>query len=132
MDTTKLGTLERVDVRQAWSHEAHDFTPWLADNLNRLAAELGLELELEGTEVEVEGLRADIVARDSLNGNRVLIENQLIRPTSTTWDRCSHTWPVSRPRLSFGWRPVLGMPTYPPSAGSMNTRRTRLPSSPCR
>ena len=77
MDTPKLGTLERVDVRQAWSHEAHDFTPWLANNLNRLAAELGIELELEGTEVEVEGLRADIVARDSLNGNRVLIENQL-------------------------------------------------------
>ena len=31
---TKLGTLKNVNLREAWSHEAQDFTPWLADNLD--------------------------------------------------------------------------------------------------
>ena len=73
-----LGKLERVDVRRAWAHEAHDFTPWLAENLDRLSSELGIEsLELEGTEVRVDPFYADIVARIPQNGSRVLIENQL-------------------------------------------------------
>ena len=33
--TPKFGNLEIIDLREAWSHEAHDFTPWLADNLDR-------------------------------------------------------------------------------------------------
>ena len=77
MTTANLGKLERVDVRKAWSHEAHDFTPWLADNLDRLAAELGLELDLEDTERFVGPFRADIVARVPQTDDRVLIENQL-------------------------------------------------------
>lgn len=69
--------LERVEVRNAWPHEAHDFTPWLANNLGRLSSELSLELELEGQEVDVGSFRADIVARVSQTDDRVLIENQL-------------------------------------------------------
>ena len=41
--------LERVPLREAWKHEASDFTPWLAedDNLQALAEALGLsDLEL--------------------------------------------------------------------------------------
>jgi hypothetical protein len=26
-----LSKLERVPLREAWRHEANDFTPWLAD-----------------------------------------------------------------------------------------------------
>lgn len=77
MTTTELGTLERVDVRSAWPHEVYDFTPWLAENLERLASELSLELELEGQEVDVGSYRADIVARVPQTDDRVLIENQL-------------------------------------------------------
>ena len=77
MATAKLGSLKRVDVRKAWSHEAHDFTPWLAVNLGHLSNELGIELELEGQEVEVGSYRADIVARVANTNERVLIENQL-------------------------------------------------------
>jgi hypothetical protein len=29
----KLGKLERVDPRTIWKHEAHDFTPWLVENI---------------------------------------------------------------------------------------------------
>ena len=73
-----FGRLERASVRKAWPHEARDFTPWLADNLDRLSTELGInDLELEGTEVTVGPYRADIVARIPQDGSGVLIENQL-------------------------------------------------------
>ncbi|MCY4118114.1 MAG: hypothetical protein OXF55_14595 [Caldilineaceae bacterium] len=77
MATAKLGKLERVDVRKAWPHEAHDFTPWLAESLDRLGDELGFELEFEGRGVHVGPYRADIVARVPQTDDRVLIENQL-------------------------------------------------------
>lgn len=74
----ELARLEWVDdLRDVWKNEAHDFTPWLAGNLDRLAAVLGIKLELEGSEVNVGPYRADIVATDPSDGSRVLIENQL-------------------------------------------------------
>ena len=76
-ETGQFGTLEPVDVRQAWRHEAQDFTPWLAANLDQLASVLGVELECENTEVRVGPYRADIVARIPQNDTRVLVENQL-------------------------------------------------------
>ena len=42
---TKLGKLKNVNLREAWSHEAQDFTPWLADNLEYLSNEIGIQLE---------------------------------------------------------------------------------------
>lgn len=76
---TLLGKLERVDLRDVWQHEAHHFTPWLAqpENLAALGKELGLDLELVGQEVAVGPYAADIVCKDSLSGIHVLIENQL-------------------------------------------------------
>ncbi len=78
-DTRDLGWLVEANVREAWQHEALDFTPWLAENLDRLGDALGLRLELEGTEVTVESFAADILARDVVDNSRVLIENQLER-----------------------------------------------------
>ena len=75
--TAELGELVTADLRKAWSHEAHDFTPWLAENLDRLSEVIGLNLDIEGREVQVGPYRADIVANDPSDGTRVLIENQL-------------------------------------------------------
>lgn len=77
--TNQLGTLNRVEVRALWPDEAADFTPWLArdENIARLAEALGLELEVEHTEVAVGPYSADILARDSGSGDPVVIENQL-------------------------------------------------------
>lgn len=72
-----LGTLESVDLREAWRLEASDFTPWLARNLNLLGDLLKLELEHVDTEVQVFSLRADLIARDVGTDEVVLIENQL-------------------------------------------------------
>jgi len=74
-----LGTLTTINPREAWPHEAMDFTPWLAkpENLQALGKELGLEFEHVGTEVPVGPYWADILARDTTHGRNVVIENQL-------------------------------------------------------
>lgn len=73
----ELSKIEEVDLQEIWSHEAHEFTPWLADNLADLGEALGLELELRGTEVPVGSYRLDILAHDIDNDRSVVIENQL-------------------------------------------------------
>lgn len=65
-----------VDLRTIWPHEARDFTPWLAENLNYLTEPLGMELELEATEKRVGAFRADMVCRNKVDNSRVVIENQ--------------------------------------------------------
>ena len=73
----QFGTLKKTKLRSIWEHEAHDFTPWLADNLNVLGESLGMSLELEGTEVAVGGFSLDLQAIDLGSGDKVVIENQL-------------------------------------------------------
>lgn len=76
-DSKKLSRLRMVSLRQAWPHEAHDFTPWLAENIGLVSEAIGIPLEVEGTEVSVETFSADILARNPLDDSVVLIENQL-------------------------------------------------------
>ena len=73
----EFGELKNVNLRDVWGHEANDFTPWLAANVERLSKAIGIPLELEGTEVDVERFSADVVARNPSDDSRVLIENQL-------------------------------------------------------
>ena len=81
MTDQALGRLTRVDLRDIWTTEANDFTPWLAqpDNLAVLRNTLGIELDLEAQEQAVGPFRADILCKDSGSGAWVLIENQLER-----------------------------------------------------
>lgn len=78
---SRLGRLERYDLRSVWTSEAEDFTPWLAQpqNIALLGEALGLRLELEAQEKSVGPFRADILCRDIDSEHRVLIENQLER-----------------------------------------------------
>ena len=77
MSGNELASIERVDLREVWEHEADDFTPWLAENISRLGEALGIDLELQEREAAVGGYSLDVLATD-LNGNRtVVIENQL-------------------------------------------------------
>jgi hypothetical protein len=75
--TPEFENIEKVDPRSIWSHEAHDFTPWLADNLDRLGEAVGIDLELVAREAVVGGFSLDILAKDLGRNSNVIIENQL-------------------------------------------------------
>ena len=81
MNRQSLGRLERVELRDVWSNEATDFTPWLAqpENLKVLEETLGIDLEVEAIEKPVGPFSADILCKDLGTNRSVLIENQLER-----------------------------------------------------
>ena len=74
-----LDRLKPIKLRGVWDTEDQHFTPWLAkgENLALLGETLGMELELEGQEINVGTFRADILCRNTEDDSRVLIENQL-------------------------------------------------------
>lgn len=72
-----LGSIESVDPRAIWAHEANDFTPWLAHNLDRLGDALGIELELVEREASVGDFSLDLLATDLNRNATAIIENQL-------------------------------------------------------
>lgn len=73
-----LGTLTEIsDLREVWSHEAHDFTPWLAKNINILSETIGIDISIEDTEASVGDFNVDIFAVDADTGKKIIIENQL-------------------------------------------------------
>ena len=72
-----LGTIEQVDLREVWPHEAQDFTPWLAENLDKLGEALGLTLDLSQQEAPVGDFSLDVLAHDADGNGPVVIENQL-------------------------------------------------------
>ena len=74
-----LAKLRVVELRDVWESEADDFTPWLAgeENIKILGDSIVIDLEVEAQEKNVGPFRADILCKDTDNGNWVLIENQL-------------------------------------------------------
>ncbi len=76
----QLGVMKKIEnLRTAWTHEALEFTPWLAkpENMKLLGDTIGLDIEVEETESDVDGFSADIVGIDTNTGRKVIIENQL-------------------------------------------------------
>ncbi|MCZ7649416.1 MAG: DUF4268 domain-containing protein [Planctomycetota bacterium] len=76
MEKQSLGRLAPVELRTVWADEAREFTPWLAENLDRLSEVLDMDFELDGVEVAVGPYKADIVANDANSNAKVIIENQ--------------------------------------------------------
>jgi len=72
----EFGTLKTVDIRKVWPSEPSNFTPWLAENINKLSNILGRDLEIIQTEYAVGDFTADIVAKDLSSSSIVVIENQ--------------------------------------------------------
>lgn len=71
-----FGELRRIPLREMWQHEANDFTPWLAENIEALGEALGLDLELTSREAPVGDFSLDLLARDLNSSRTVIIENQ--------------------------------------------------------
>ena len=40
----QISTLENIDIRSIWKNESSDFTPWLAENINRLGDVIDMDL----------------------------------------------------------------------------------------
>ena len=100
----ELGRLKPVELREVWSNEATDFTPWLAEeeNLSILAETLNMELELEGREVNVESGIVDLLCRNT-DDSLVLIENQLTKTNHAHLGQIL-TYAAARPEATaFVW-----------------------------
>jgi hypothetical protein len=81
----ELGHLEKIsNLREVWDNESGDFTPWLAreENLKLLGDTIGIDLVLEAQEKNV-GFRADILCKDTITNDWVLIENQIEKTDHT-------------------------------------------------
>ena len=81
MSTNPLGRLQKVSLRDAWTSESGDFTPWLGqpNNLSLLGDAIGMGLEPEAQEKYVGPFRADLLCREVGTGRWVVVENQLER-----------------------------------------------------
>ena len=79
MSAEEIFPLESVLPQKLWPNEAHDFTPWLAKNIDRLGTHIGMEFEEDvRREVSLPGAgKADIVAVQAGTDTTVVIENQL-------------------------------------------------------
>jgi hypothetical protein len=73
----ELSKLTSLDPRFVWPHEARDFTPWLLDNAEHLAASLGIDLELARAEHPVGGFALDLIGKDVTHDAVLIVENQL-------------------------------------------------------
>lgn len=71
-----LSNLRKIDIRTVWANEAHDFTPWLVDNLDKLSETIGIDLEFIGQEQRTGDFSLDILAKDVQTNRFVVIENQ--------------------------------------------------------
>src|SRR6185437_4226591 len=85
MKATSLGRLIKVNLRDVFPTEAGSFTPWLAqeENLSLLSETIGINLQCEAQEKDVGPFRADILCKDTITDNWVLIENQIERTDHT-------------------------------------------------
>jgi Domain of unknown function (DUF4268) len=75
--TKQLAKLVSLDPHNVWSHEAHDFTPWLLENAEELGEVLGIDVELTTNEHPVGRFALDLIGRDLTNDCVLIVENQL-------------------------------------------------------
>lgn len=75
---TNLRTLKKItDLRSIWPHEALNFTPWVAENVDLLADAVGLDITVDETESSVGDFNVDIYASETGTDRKIIIENQL-------------------------------------------------------
>ncbi|MBQ27995.1 MAG: hypothetical protein CMH81_07670, partial [Nitrospiraceae bacterium] len=76
---TKLSKISKINPRDIWAHEAHDFTKWLAiaENIALLSEELQMQFENVSVESSAGRYFVDIVADVAENSGKAIIENQL-------------------------------------------------------
>tara|TARA_B100001059_G_scaffold229801_1_gene262941 strand:+ start:397 stop:1329 length:933 start_codon:yes stop_codon:yes gene_type:complete len=103
----KLSKLEKVKLRDIWSHEATDFTQWLGkeENINELLDEISISAENIITEDGAGRYNVDITADETETGKKIIIENQLevtdhkhlgqLLTYASSFDACIIVWVVA-------------------------------------
>ena len=64
-------------MRDVWPDEARDLTPWLAENPEVLGRALGMDLELDGSEVAVGPFSADLLLHYANTAKHIVVENMI-------------------------------------------------------
>lgn len=73
-----LSTLiELTDLREVQPHEALDFTPWLAENIELLSNAIGIDIAVKEIEDPVGSFNVDIYGYEIGTDKPIIIENQL-------------------------------------------------------
>ncbi len=75
----KFSELKRIPLREKWTNEASEFTPWLAEHIQMLGDALGMDIEIVDQEASVGDFSLDLLARDLGSSRTVVIENQFNR-----------------------------------------------------
>ena len=75
----KFSELKRIPLREKWTNEASEFTPWLAEHIQMLGDALGMDIEIVDQEASVGDFSLDLLARDLGSLKTVVIENQFNR-----------------------------------------------------
>ena len=75
----KLGSLQKVNLREVWAREDTHFTQWLSkeENISILLDEIGVSAENIKTEDSAGKFNCDITADEVETGKKIIIENQL-------------------------------------------------------
>lgn len=73
-----ISKIEIVPIREAFRHEALNFSVWLEENIEALSERIGLDLTVIEREKSVGSFNVDLFCEDP-EGNTVIIENQLER-----------------------------------------------------
>ena len=78
MSEEKIGSLQRVALREVWPSEPQDFTTWLEENIDVLTDAIDLRLSVVDREQRAGDFRVDLVAKDE-SSKLVIIEKQFKR-----------------------------------------------------
>ncbi len=84
-----IGRIQRVGLRDVWSHEALDFTKWLEDNADVVADATGLQLSVVEREQPAGAFSVDLIAEDE--DGRLLSRTSWRRAIMITWVSSSPT-----------------------------------------
>ena len=71
-----IGRIQRVRLREVWTHEPLDFAAWLEGNAEVIVEATGLQLNGVEREQPAGAFGVDLIAEDE-DGRAVVIENQL-------------------------------------------------------
>ena len=91
-----LGTLKGItDLRSVWPHEALNFTPWVAENVELLADAVGLDIKelfksLLSHKDEIEsvmGVALDWRELPERKASRIIIEKEVTFDDHATWSQ---------------------------------------------